>query len=313
MLGFSRAVPRPPLDVRRCASVAVLLAVAAFGLRSGSAIASVSHPAVLAVVRRPLAVFGVLEAVGAAACIALLVLIFRARRKKGSPQDDLYVPQEQQLSRWSRALALLVALAVLAVPIVLLVLAIRGYPHPSGSYAQQPASAGGPRTGSAHKPAGGFSWWLVAGMAAVGVAAIGLAVSAWRQPPAFPLEQSRTASLAGDLGAAVAAGTTALKGADDPRAAIIACYAAMERSLAGAGSPPAAADTPAEVLGRAAAAGFVRSASVFEALTSLFRRARYSEHALAETDRLAALADLAAIRADLGEQTQPVTAFRIGR
>ncbi len=64
-------------------------------------------------------------------------------------------------------------------------------------------------------------------------------------------------------------------------AAIIACYAAMERSLAGAGSPPAAADTPAEVLGRASAAGLVRSAAA-EVLTGLFRRARYSQHALAE-------------------------------
>ena len=62
------------------------------------------------------------------------------------------------------------------------------------------------------------------------------------------------------LVAALAAGARVLHEDPDPRTAIIGCYAAMERSLADAGSPPRMADTPAEVLGRATASGLVRSA-----------------------------------------------------
>ena len=98
----------------------------------------------------------------------------------------------------------------------------------------------------------------------------------------------------------MSAGAAALHGHDDPRAAIIACYAAMEQSLSGAGSPPAVADTPAEVLDRAAASGLVRSAAA-DVLTRLFRRARYSDHVMVAGDRAAALSALSGLKADLGE------------
>ena len=86
------------------------------------------------------------------------------------------------------------------------------------------------------------------------------------------------------LVAALAAGARVLHEDPDPRAAIIGCYAAMERSLADAGAPPRMADTPAEVLGRATASGLVRSAPA-TTLTGLFRQARYSSHPMTEADR----------------------------
>ena len=99
--------------------------------------------------------------------------------------------------------------------------------------------------------------------------------------------------------AALVAGSRALQEDSDPRSAIIGCYAAMERSLADAGSPPRLADTPAEVLGRATASGLVRSAWA-GTLTGLFRRARYSSHPMTEADRAAAIGALAQVQADLG-------------
>jgi hypothetical protein len=101
------------------------------------------------------------------------------------------------------------------------------------------------------------------------------------------------------LVAALAAGARVLHEDPDPRTAIIGCYAAMERSLADAGSPPRMADTPAEVLSRATASGLVRSAPA-TALTGLFRRARYSSHPMTEADRTAAIDALAQVQADLG-------------
>jgi hypothetical protein len=102
------------------------------------------------------------------------------------------------------------------------------------------------------------------------------------------------------LAGALAAGAQALREDPDPRTAIIACYAAMERSLAEAGSPAKAADTPAEVLARATADGLVRS-SCANTLAGLFRRARYSSHPMTEDDRAAAIEALTEVRADLGE------------
>jgi hypothetical protein len=61
---------------------------------------------------------------------------------------------------------------------------------------------------------------------------------------------------------------------------------------------PAAADTPAEVLARATRAGLVRTGPA-EALTGLFRRARYSTHPMTSADSRVAADALTEMRADL--------------
>ena len=76
----------------------------------------------------------------------------------------------------------------------------------------------------------------------------------------------------------------------------------MERGFAAAGSAPAAADTPAEVLARATKAGLVRSGSA-AALTGLFRRARYSTEPMTSADAAQAASALDRLQADLDLQT----------
>ena len=105
-----------------------------------------------------------------------------------------------------------------------------------------------------------------------------------------------------DLEAAVAAGRAALQQVDDARAAIIACYVAMERSLAERGTAREAADTPDELLARAVATGTVRGTAAGR-LTALFYEARFSTHPMTEVaDARAALdeisAELAAVAAE---------------
>lgn len=301
----SRSAPRVPAEVQRAASVAVLLAVAAFGLRSAAHLPSAAHPgAAKATSHAVLTVFGIVEGIGVLACITLLVLISRRGRRKRKPEEDHHVPYQPQVPWWSKALAILMTLAVLAIPIVLLGVTALGHRHGQGaSTAVTPApghrSPAGHLTGPVHAAAGS-SWWLLAGMALAGLAALALALSAWRgsrhrREP----EPDRPRPLADNLAAAATAATRALAEHDDPSTAIIACYAAMERTLADVGVAPTAADTPAEVLARASAGGLVRSAAAGE-LTGLFRRARYSDHAMSGTDRAAALGALAGIRADLG-------------
>lgn len=85
----------------------------------------------------------------------------------------------------------------------------------------------------------------------------------------------------------------------DPRAAIIACYAAMERGLAHApGAMPLASDTPSEVLARAVDHHAVSGAGATE-LVELFTEARFSPHVMTEAHRDSAVAALRQVLADL--------------
>ena len=101
-----------------------------------------------------------------------------------------------------------------------------------------------------------------------------------------------------DLREAVESGLAALAELDDARAAIIACYLAMESSLAERGAARGAADTPDELLARAEAAGVVRGAAS-RRLTALFYEARFSSHPLGGGQRDAARQALGELAAEL--------------
>jgi Domain of unknown function (DUF4129) len=90
-----------------------------------------------------------------------------------------------------------------------------------------------------------------------------------------------------DLREAVESGRSVLRTVEDARAAIIACYVAMEDSLAERGAARAAADTPDELLARATSRGIVRGTAA-ERLTALFYRARFSSHPMDGGERAAA-------------------------
>jgi Domain of unknown function (DUF4129) len=105
-----------------------------------------------------------------------------------------------------------------------------------------------------------------------------------------------------DLREAVESGRSALRAIDDARAAIIACYVAMENSLAERGTARSVADTPDELLARARQSGIVRGTAAAR-LTALFYEARFSSHPLDRRQREAAeqaLDELAAALAETG-------------
>ena len=103
-----------------------------------------------------------------------------------------------------------------------------------------------------------------------------------------------------DLREAVESGRSALLNIDDARAAIIACYLAMEASLAERGAARAIADTPDELLARAQATGIVRGTAAAR-LTALFYEARFSSHPLDRSQRDAAARALDELAAALAE------------
>jgi Domain of unknown function (DUF4129) len=100
---------------------------------------------------------------------------------------------------------------------------------------------------------------------------------------------------------AIESGRRALRSFDDAQAAIIACYVAMEASLASAGTARDAAETPGELLARAVGSGLLHG-TVAGRLTALFYEARYSSHALPPTARHEAVQALDAISAELARR-----------
>ncbi|SEM09000.1 DUF4129 domain-containing protein [Streptacidiphilus jiangxiensis] len=110
------------------------------------------------------------------------------------------------------------------------------------------------------------------------------------------------------LADAVQAGRAALADDPDPRTAIIACYAAMEASLAQGGISRRKADTPTELLQRAVESELVQGPAA-RSLTELFSEARYSTHPMGEHQRdqaRAALEDIGAHLAAAAAATEAV-------
>ena len=141
----------------------------------------------------------------------------------------------------------------------------------------------------------------------VAVVLAGIAVSLWwarrlRRPVALRRDNDGD-FIAEDperLRKAVESGRSALRAVDDARAAIIACYLAMETSLAERGTDRGVAGTPGELLTRATERGLVRGTAAGR-LTSLFYEARFSSHPLGRRQRDAAEQALDELAADLAE------------
>ena len=104
--------------------------------------------------------------------------------------------------------------------------------------------------------------------------------------------------LSGRAGAAVEAAIEALDTITDPRSAVIAAYASMERTLAAHGVARLPAEAPREYLRRVLVEtdGTARDAGT---LTGLFEEARFSTHPVPERVRELALAALSSVRARL--------------
>jgi hypothetical protein len=268
----------------RAAVALLLVAAAAIGLRASGAFSAAGSPEILGLSGQ--AVYWTIaaaELVLVPAGIVLLILQMIWGRDSEKPM------QRRRRSIWW---VLWLPLFVFGLSKILQRLRRQ---HAAAAAAAAHAATG--KAGAAGHLHVGNPWPMLVLFAVVAVGAAALTVYRRRRavppPPEPDLEPD-----AEPLVAALAAGAQVLHEDPEPRAAIIGCYAAMERSLADAGSPPRMADTPAEVLSRATASGLVRSAPA-TTLTGLFRRARYSSHTMTEADRAAAIDALAQVRGDL--------------
>jgi hypothetical protein len=234
-----------------------------------------------------------------AGCLVLTVaLILQARRQPPSGKDSSGTPESA--SWWARIFSTLMLLAffALAGAVALVTFGgdqVRRINVAPLSVVPVLGHAGGPEHSSG---AAGTTVLVLAAVMVLVLSVVAVAVIWLRRRTAAALPRSGVGS--SPLAAAVAAGSSAFNATAGVREAIIACYAAMEDTLAVAGSPRRAADTPEELLDRAMRNGVIRTQAA-QRLTALFREARFSPHELAETQQQLARASLADISHDLSD------------
>jgi len=288
--------PRAVVQARmaRILLVALLTALAAAGLRGHIRLHGQAAP----YQGDGIAVGAILEAILA---VLLAVLLIRGRR---APAAAVLAARLRDILRP----VLITALA--AVPVVLLLaVPLRTHSRPR-TLPRQPGPTGLPVHPSARPaphgsppihiplPAVLYALLVIALIAGIVVCAV---VLRRRQPAAsYPEAALDAGAQRAGLQAAVKSGRSALRAIDDAQAAIIACYLSMERSLAGAGAARDAADTPDELLAKAAGAGLIRGAAATR-LTGLFCEARFSSHRLGAHQRDAAREALRDLADDLAQ------------
>jgi hypothetical protein len=145
-----------------------------------------------------------------------------------------------------------------------------------------------------------FRWPLAAGLALAGAAAVGgillLRLRRAAETELDPLTKRERA--AAELAMVVEGTLDDLRREADPRRAVIAAYAQMERVLERHGLPRDRAEAPFEYLGRMLAELRVRPDAAL-ALTELFERARFSEHEIDAAMKDEAIDALVSVRDDL--------------
>jgi hypothetical protein len=144
----------------------------------------------------------------------------------------------------------------------------------------------------------GFSWLA----ALVTFSLIAVAVAAWwysgRARKRSRGELHREERLATELAAAMDESLDDLRAEPDPRRAVIAAYARLERVLAAHRLPRRPAEAPLEYLARMLADLSV-SPEAARRLTDLFERAKFSQHAVAAEMKEEAISALETVRDDL--------------
>jgi hypothetical protein len=273
----------------RLVLAACLLALAAVGLRGTVPAAAVNG----AYRHDGLPIAAAAEAVLACLLIALLI------RRSRAPEDAVIAAQLRRL------LTYIVVIALIAIPV--------GYVFDATAHvhlALRPArrSTGGgqgrlhPSGHSATTPPVVLIILLVLAAAVLVylvvrfIAAYRGTWTGWRRRAASAAIEPAAEADEADLLEVVESGRSALRLLDDARAAIIACYVAMEQALARAGTSRGAADTPDELLARAAGQGLIQTDAAAR-LTALFYEARFSSHPVPPArrdDAQQALAELAA-------------------
>lgn len=294
-------------------AVVALLAIAAVG--SGASVldgAPVTNPGLLGAAHSAggamVAAFAALLVVSTALAGVILHALMPSRRSKKAPDDFEWVVQRPAISRLEQALTIALIVLLLAATIGVVALVARGTQHGAQTAAVAPGntsvaagSASGATSPAAMRALGEEGGpWLQLGLAA-GAALVGAVALTFFALQRLRKRKSGQEGLGLSLRrrkAATEAVTLSLEDLRrerDPRRAIVAAYARMERVFARAGLPRSPHETPTEYLRRVLSGASAPPAAVSD-LTELFQEAKFSRHELTGEQRDDALRSLLQIR-----------------
>lgn len=151
-----------------------------------------------------------------------------------------------------------------------------------------------------HEPS--FNWYIAAGVLA---AIFGLSITALIASSRKRSKLVREITATQELLAMLDETLDDLRNEADPRKAVIAAYARMEKILAGHGLGRRASEAPLEYMHRVLIDLRVSEDAVAK-LTSLFERAKFSEHAIGPEDKGEAIDALVELRDQLRAINEPV-------
>lgn len=295
-----------PLLVPLAVGILTLLAVVGAAAHGGIRL---SDRGPLADQRGPLIATGVLLLAVDVLVIAAIRRAMRRRRRRPDVEMPRFGEDVADEPWWAKVLTYVIFFALIALPVLLIYLAIRDKEIEPLTDEDRPQQTDLPNLELPEDAV--LTNAAITIMMLLSLAAIVIAIIVTRRQLG-PNRRFRRPQLDGGpdglgvdeemLEQVVHAGEAAIHGLTDPRQAIIACYSAMEATLAAHGARRRVADTPGELLDRAAAAGLVRSDAA-GALTELFRRARFSSHPIPEDAVATAQAALARLRTDIGVRT----------
>jgi len=248
--------------------------------------------------RTPLsALFLLVVGAGAIALGAMTGLLAPGRRRRDDePERERERPALQV--HWARKLAaILIPFAVGAALVTAAVLGARLIPAPARPLVAVPAHAVAatptPQPGARSFELPSWLPWTV-----LAILAIAALIGAWvllRHSRTLTDEAGRTPTST----AAVEAAISALDSRQDPRAAVIAAYAAMERTFAAHDLGRRRPEAPREYLRRVLRASEA-PADPAVTITDLFEEARFSTHPISEHARDRTRAALSSLRESLG-------------
>lgn len=241
------------------------------------------------------AVFMLIAGIGIVMLAAVVLFLWSGRRRKDDPPEHEPTPIEVPWI-W-KVLATLLPFALGAALVAAAVTGSKRVQNAPVFGSTFVPGGSGPLSGRTSGATTGFvvpSWLPWALLGTVAVAVVAAVVVLWLRPPR-PAVAPPEASAAR---AAVDAAIGALGAEADPRRAVIAAYAAMQRTLGEHGVARSSTEAPREYLQRVLVAGQANEREA-RTLTGLFEEARYSTHPIPERFREAALAALRSLRGRL--------------
>jgi hypothetical protein len=229
--------------------------------------------------------------------ILVLVVIVRPRWRRRPDDEPEEYHEPFRAPWWLKALVVAVPLLMIGAIVYVIVNLRKGAPPPQ-LFEFGPPPASGSDFADRATSALGLGWWEYAIAAALAGVAFAIIVRALRRPVATGGAKAEPVERARILSEAVGAGLFDARREHDPRRAVIAAYATMERTLADRGLPRSEHEAPLEYMSRLFAELEIGQDAI-RTLTHLFEVARFSHHEIAPAAKAQAILALVNLREEL--------------